>query len=151
MGVLNVDIDFKSDWHSINILLKTEPQKWGEILLWWGGVVYSNYIAVFRLEKLLLSGNWRYTRTGTCICVYGNMTSVITIFHRFSASIYLYILRLSPQLRKVIFGLFTVVFLCVNAEAQTHCAGNWVSHGNSCYAFITTIKSSWIDAGVRLS
>eukprot|EP00105_Crassostrea_gigas_P010135 XP_011425311.1 PREDICTED: perlucin [Crassostrea gigas] len=40
-----------------------------------------------------------------------------------------------------------VVFLCVNAEAQTHCAGNWVSHGNSCYAFITTIKSSWIDAG----
>lgn len=81
------------------------------------------------------------------------MASVNTDFHKFSASIYLYILRLSPQLREVFFfffGLFTAVFLCVNAEAQTHCAGNWVSHGNSCYAFITTIKSSWIDAGVRL-
>lgn len=79
------------------------------------------------------------------------MASVNTDFHKFSASIYLYILRLSPQLREFFFfGLFTAVFLCVNAEAQTHCAGNWVSHGNSCYAFITTIKSSWIDAGVRL-
>lgn len=76
---------------------------------------------------------------------------LIQIFTDFQpVSIYTFYVYHLNYTRSFFFGLFTAVFLCVNAEAQTHCAGNWVSHGNSCYAFITTIKSSWIDAGVRL-
>ena len=40
--------------------------------------------------------------------------------------------------------------LCSCSMVQSLCPDNWVSHGGECYAFVTNIKSTWINAGVML-
>ncbi|XP_022294740.2 perlucin-like [Crassostrea virginica] len=37
--------------------------------------------------------------------------------------------------------------LCSSSVVQSLCPDNWVSHGGECYAFVTNIKSTWINAG----
>ncbi|XP_062618061.1 perlucin-like isoform X2 [Saccostrea cucullata] len=46
-----------------------------------------------------------------------------------------------------VFSTFLLAFLTTNAVAFNPCPESWYLHGRSCYAFVTDLKTDWIEAG----